>query len=111
VTVGPQLGGWRPFTKVRPGILRFWQAPESIACVAVFPPPVRCTLAAGRTVVAVDLGGGVERLLTKRTFLRFDAADRILSFVGPVRDSAGTVRDEGFFAHDFRLAVGVGVKF
>jgi hypothetical protein len=111
VTVGPRRGGWRPFAKVRPGILRFWQAQEPIPCIAVSPPPVRCTLSSGRTVVAVDLGGGVERLLTDRTFLRFDAGDRLLSFVGPVRDSAGMVQDDGFFAHDFRFAVGAGVRF
>jgi len=111
VTVGPRIGRWRPFAKLRPGILRFWQAPEPIGCIAIFPPPVRCTLASGRTVVAVDVGGGVELLLTGRTFLRLDAGDRVLSFPGPVRDSSGTAHENGFFTHDVRFSVGGGMRF
>lgn len=111
VTVGPRIGRWRPFAKLRPGILRFWKAPEPILCIAVFPPPVRCTLANGRTVVAVDVGGGVELLLTGRTFLRLDAGDRVLSFPGPILDSSGSARESGFFAHDVRFAVGGGMRF
>jgi hypothetical protein len=111
VTVGPRMGRFRPFAKVRLGILRFWQAPEPVACIAIFPPPVRCTLANGRTVVAVDVGGGVDLLLTGRTFLRLDAGDRLMSFPGPVRDSAGLTHEGGFFAHDFRLAIAGGLRF
>ncbi len=111
ISVGPRIGRWRPFARLRPGILRFWQSAEPIACLAIFPTPVRCTLASGRTVVAVDVGGGVELLLTGRTFVRIDAGDRILSFPGPVRDSAGTAHEGGFFAHDFRIAFGGGIRF
>jgi hypothetical protein len=110
VTVGAPVGRFRPFAKIRPGILRLWKAPEPIACIAIFPSPVQCTLAAGKTVVGLDVGGGFE-LLTTRTFVRVDAGDRLLSFPGPVRDSDGKARDDGYFAHDFRIAFGGGLRF
>jgi hypothetical protein len=111
VTVGRRIGRWRPFAKLRPGILRFWQAPEAFGCMAIFPSPVRCTLAIGRTVVAADVGGGVELLLRGTTFIRLDVGDRLLSFPGPVRDSAGSVHEAGFFANDLRLAGTAGIRF
>jgi hypothetical protein len=111
VSVGPRLDRMRPFLKVRPGIIRFWKSPEPLACIAIFPPPLRCTLANGRTAVAVDLGGGIELLPPGRAYVRFEAGDRVLSFPGPVLDSDGTARDGGFFAHDLRLSVGAGLKF
>jgi hypothetical protein len=111
VTIGAPVGRVRPFAKVRPGIVRFWKAPEPIACIAIFPSPVQCTLAAGKTAVGLDIGGGFELLTTRRTFLRAEAGDRLLSFPGPVRDSKGRARDDGYFAHDFRIAFGGGWRF
>jgi hypothetical protein len=111
VTVGPRAGRWRPFAKVRPGIIRYWQSPEPIACIAIFPTPVECTLASGRTVAVFDFGGGVERVITDRTFVRFDAGDTMSTFPGPVRDSAGAAHEDGFFAHALRIAVSAGMRF
>ena len=111
VSVGPRIGRWRTFAKVRPGIIRYWQAPEPLACIAIFPAPVRCTLASGRTVAAFDFGGGVERILGDRTFVRFDAGDRMLTFPGPVRDSPGAAHDDGYFAHDLRITLSAGLAF
>ena len=111
VTIGAPAGRFRPFAKVRPGILRLWKAPEPIACIAIFPSPVQCTLAAGKTVVGLDVGGGVELLTGRRTFVRVDAGDRLLSFPGPVRDSDGKAREGGYFAHDLRVAFGGGLRF
>jgi hypothetical protein len=96
-TIGPRLGRLRPFARVRPGFVQFREASEPIVCILIFPPPLRCTLAAGRTVFAFDLGGGVEWLPSGRTFLRFDAGDRMIRYP--------TV------SHDFRFALGGGVRF
>jgi hypothetical protein len=111
ITLGSTAGRIRPFAKIRPGILRFWEAPEPIACVAIFPAPLQCTLAAGKTVVGLDVGGGFELLTTRRSFVRVDAGDRMLSFPGPVRDSDGRPREDGYFAHDLRIAFGGGLRF
>src|SRR5262245_52419535 len=62
VTVGPRLGFIRPFAKFRPGFVNMSEAPEPFACIAIFPPPLACSLAAGQTLAAFDLGGGLEVL-------------------------------------------------
>src|SRR5262249_34869413 len=71
-TVGPRLGRVRPFGRLRPGFVTYREASRPIACILIFPPPLQCTLAAGRTVFALDVGGGVELFATRRASIRFD---------------------------------------
>jgi hypothetical protein len=111
VSIGPRVDRWRPFAKVRTGILRFWESPEPFACIAIFPSPVTCTLANGRTVVAFEFGGGIERALTDRLFVRVDGSDRMLAFPGPVRDADGSAHEDGYFVHDLRITSSFGVRF
>jgi hypothetical protein len=100
----------RPFARLRPGFVTFREAPQPFACILIFPPPLACVLGAGDTLFALDIGGGVEVFTTRRTFLRVDAGDRLLRYPGPVfRD--GTAEEDGFFSHDFRFAVGGGLRF
>jgi hypothetical protein len=68
-------------------------------------------MADGETVFALDVGGGVEFFPAGRTFVRIDAGDRAVRYPAPALDSDGTVRDEAFFSHDFRFAIGGGVRF
>lgn len=110
-TFGPRLGRVRPFARLRPGFVRFQEAPEPIACILIFPPPLNCQLAAGRTMFALDIGGGVEWIASDTAFVRVDAGDRAVRYPSPVIDTSGTVRDDSFFGHDFRIAVGAGVRF
>jgi hypothetical protein len=111
VTVGPQLGRVRPFARFRPGFLTFQEAPAPFACILIFPPPLQCALAGGTTALAVDFGGGVEFFPTDRTFVRIDAGDRAVRYPGPAFDSERNVHDEDFFSHDFRFAIGGGLRF
>ncbi len=111
VTVGPRLGALRPFAKLRPGFVTFNEAPEPIACILIFPPTLRCTLAAGETVFALDYGGGVDVFPTDRTVVRLEVGARALRYPGPVVDSDLRIRDDAFFSHDFRFAIGGGVRF
>ena len=111
VTVGPQLGPIRVFGRVRPGFLQFGEAPQPIPCIAIFPPPLQCTLAAGHTGFAVDLGGGLEARVAPRLSLRLDAGDRLVRYPGPSFDINREVHDEAFVGHDFRVAVGAGWNF
>jgi len=110
-TVGPRFGRVRPFAKLRPGFLTFQEASEPIACILIFPPPLRCTLAGGDTLFALDVGGGVEFFPSSGTFLRVDAGDRAVRYPGPVIDEDGSTRDDGFFSHDFRFSIGGGWRF
>lgn len=111
VTVGPRIGGLRPFAKLRPGVVNFREAPAPFACILIFPPPLRCALASGATVFALDVGGGIELFPTGRTFVRVDAGDRIVRYPAPALDADGTAREDAFFSHDFRFAIGGGVRF
>lgn len=110
VTAGPTFDRLRLFARLRPGFLSVREAPAPFACVAIFPPPLECVLGAGRTLFALDVGGGVEVELSSTMFLRVDVGDRLLKYPGPVFEN-GQSREEGFFRHDFRFAAGGGLKF
>jgi len=111
VTSGPRLGVVRPFARVRAGFLTFRDAPAPFPCILIYPPPLACSLASGRTLPAVDLGGGVEIFTTARTFVRVDAGDRLVKYPGPALSAGRNVPTDGFFSHDFRVAAGAGLRF
>jgi hypothetical protein len=100
VTVGPQLGIVRPFAKLRPGFLRYQEAPEPVACILIFPAPLSCQLAAGQTLFALDIGGGVEVAVGPAMLFRVDVADRMVRYSEPYETG-----------HDLRVGVGWAVKF
>lgn len=108
VTVGPRLPGLRPYARVRPGFLTFRR--QSVVCILIFPPPLSCELATGRTLFALDLGGGVELFPASRAVIRVDVGDRILKYPGPSFRN-GRATQDSFYSHDFRLAAGAGVRF
>ena len=109
-TFGPQLGRVRVFARVRPGFLSYLEAPEPFACITIYPPPLVCTVGAGLTVFAVDIGGGLEANLSDRTLVRVDAGDRALRFEGPVFDADRRLAVDSFWSHGLRVAVGGGVR-
>ena len=111
VTVGPRFGRLRPFARLRSGFLSIREAPQPFPCILIFPPPLSCALASGRTLAAFDIGGGLEVFATQRTFVRVDAGDRLLKYPGPVFAKNLTRQDDGFFSHDFRFAAGAGLRF
>jgi hypothetical protein len=109
ITVGPRIGAIRPFAKLRPGFLNF--RGQQVVCILIFPPPLSCQLAAGRTLWAVDVGGGVELFPGGRTTIRVDAGDRILRYPGPTFRPDAVVSDDHFYSHDFRVSAGAGLRF
>jgi hypothetical protein len=111
VTVGPQMNRIRPFAKAAAGFLRSSEAPEPFPCIAIFPPPLNCLMAAGHTMPAFEIGGGVQLTTTETTFLRVDIADRIVEYPGPTFGQNFEVRDDGFFGHALRVTIGGGIRF
>jgi hypothetical protein len=111
VTLGPQVNRIRPFAKAAAGFLRSSEAPEPFACIAIFPPPLNCLMAAGHTMPAFEIGGGVEVSTTPTTFLRFDIADRIVEYPGPTFGANFELRDDAFYGHALRLTVGFAYRF
>jgi hypothetical protein len=112
VTVGPQIDRVRPFVKVAGGFLRSSEPSEGFACILIFPPPLACLMAAGQTMPAFEIGGGVQFDLASRTFARLDAGGRWLRYPGPSFRSVPTVREEKeFWGSGVRLSFGGGVRF
>ncbi len=108
VTVGPRFARLRPFGKLRPGFLSFHGQP--VVCILIFPPPLSCVLATGRTVFALDAGGCVEVFATERTVVRVDVGDRLLKYPG-LSFRNGRATEDSFFSHDVRLSAGAGLRF
>lgn len=110
ITAGPRLNRVRPFVKGAAGFLRTSEAPEPFPCIAIFPPPLHCLMAAGHTLTAFEFGGGVEVTATERTFVRFDLSDRILEYPAPTFNSNFEVVDDNFYGHALRFTAGIGIR-
>jgi hypothetical protein len=110
-TVGPAIGRLRPFAKAAAGFVDIGATPRVFACVAIFPPPLACTLAGGQTLPAYEIGGGIEVAASTRTFIRADLSDRILKYPGPTFDANFERHDEGFFGGALRMTLGGGIRF
>lgn len=111
ITVGPKIDRIRPFAKVAAGFLKVGATPGAFACIAIFPPPLNCSLASGDTLQAYEIGGGIEFDASRRFFIRGDIADRILKYPGPTFDSNFDIKEDGFFGHAVRFTLGAGVRF
>jgi hypothetical protein len=112
VTTGIGIGRIRPFARARSGFVDVREAPDPFPCIRIYPPPLACSLAAGHTLLALDLGGGAEIGIAERTFVRFDLGDRLVRYPGPVFEGAPRrIREHSFFGHDVRLATGAGLRF
>jgi hypothetical protein len=110
-TVGPRLASVRPFARFAAGFLNFRPAAAQFACILIYPPPLSCTLGAGRTLPAFELGGGLAFFPSSPTFVRFEIGDRALKYPGPAFDNKRTAHDSAFFGHDIRVAAGAGWRF
>jgi hypothetical protein len=110
-TAGATFDRFRPFVRARPGFVVVQESPEPFACILIYPPPLTCTLASGRTLAAVDIGGGVDISTTARTFVRVDVGDRLVKYPGPAFDSERNIHERPFFVHEFRFAAGGGMRF
>lgn len=111
VTVGPQLDRVRPFANVAAGFVRSSEAPEPFACIAIFPPPLNCLMAAGHTMPAFEIGGGVQIDVASRTFARVDVGGRWLRYPGPSFRVFPTVQEDNFWGSGVRLSFGAGLRF
>lgn len=111
VTLGPPVNRIRPFAKAAAGFLRSSAAPEPFPCIAIFPPPLVCLMAAGHTMPVFEIGGGVQVSTTRASFLRIDVMDRILEYPGPTLGRDFELIDDAFYGHALRLTVGFAYRF
>lgn len=110
VTVGPWFDRFRPFGSARVGALSFGTAPVVFACILIYPPPLTCSLV-GHTLGIANIGGGLEVLTSRRTFVRVDLGSRIVRYRGPALDHRHRPHDGAFYSPDFRFAAGGGWRF
>jgi hypothetical protein len=108
-TAGPRLRSVRPFARFRGGVMHYSEKP--VVCLAIYPPPLSCLMAAGGNRPVLDLGGGLEAFIGARTFVRMDAGDRMVKYPGPSFVNGLMDRRDAFFGHDLRLAFGAGWRF
>ena len=111
LTAGPRLAGFRPFAKAAAGFMKVSESSQPTVCIAIFPPPLACLMAAGPTMAAFEFGGGVELLPTGRALLRIDITDRVLKYPGPSLRANFETNDEGFWGHALRFTIGAGWRF
>jgi len=114
------------FGKARPGFLYLskgnFEPRPGVACVAIFPPPVACFAARGKTGFALDVGGVLELYPSPRTIVRFDVGDTIIhlsdrnvavSAVPPFSTIPGGViiTRPAETTHNVQASVGFGLRF
>ena len=110
-TIGPKLGRMRPFVKMGGGFVNVGDTPKAYACVAIFPPPLSCTLAGGETLPAWEFGGGIEIDATSKAFFRADLSDRLLKYPGVTLDSKFQRHDDAYYGGAVRFTIGAGLRF
>jgi len=105
------LGNTDLFARARAGFLRFGQGPP-IVCLAIFPPPLVCQLAAGYTAFAADVGGGASIGLIPSGRLRasIEAGDLLVRY-GLISFRPGGGTTEGFVSHNLLLSIGAAWRF
>jgi hypothetical protein len=108
---GPRLGAHQVYAAIRPGLVNFDDAPEPIVCIAIFPPPLGCSLAAGDTLFALQLMGGLELIPSDRSVVRVEAGSLLLKYPGPAIARDGQTFDDALWSHNLRLGLSVGLRF
>jgi hypothetical protein len=111
MTLGPQLGGLRPFLKGSYGFVNTTDAPNPFPCITIFPPPIHCAMAEGQSLPAFEFGGGLQFDLSSRGFMRVDISSRWLRYPGPSFDRDLEVHDRNYWGARSRFTFGGGVKF
>lgn len=111
VRIGPRLGRSGVFAAVRPGFVRFGEAPEPRPCILIYPPPLTCSLAAGDTVFALNLGAGFEAFPGEKGVLRIELGDDVLRYSGPGFDKGQRTFEDHLWSHNLRVAASVGIRF
>jgi hypothetical protein len=99
------------FARGRVGFLRFGEQ-DAVVCIAIFPTPLGCRLAAGYSAFAADFGGGASIGLASSGHLRvnIEAGDLLVRYGLEALRPRGEVTD-GFVGHNPLVSVGLGWQF
>lgn len=111
VRSGVTRGGIDFYGRGRVGFLNFAEA-AGFPCIAIFPSPLSCQLAAGYTALAVDFGGGAIMPVSAsgKWRVRVDVGDLVVRYDQLALRKPGEVTD-GFYGHNLLLTAGLVWKF
>jgi hypothetical protein len=95
----------------RVGFLQFAEQDNTV-CILIFPSTLGCRLAAGETLFAADIGGGLSIGLDgeRRLRLRLEASDLMVRYNLEARRPNGEMTD-GFVGHNLLVDVGLDWRF
>lgn len=110
VRIGPRLGRAGAYAVLKGGAVRFSAAPAPFPCIMIYPPPLRCALAGGKTLPALGLGLGLEVFPRERLVLRLEAGDEMLRYPGPVLGEDREAFEGDFWSHGLRVSLSVGFR-
>jgi hypothetical protein len=108
---GPHLEQGGVYLALRAGAVRFSEAPAPFPCILIFPPPLQCGIAAGKTVPSVQASAGFEAHPRERMVVRVEAGDQGLGYSGPAFARNGEIFEDRLWSHNFKAAVSVGLRF
>jgi hypothetical protein len=91
------------FFKVRPGFVKF-EGSDAVLAICT-PGTFGCNLAAGPTRFALDIGGVFELYPLRRTVVRFDVGDTMISYAPSLEIP------ESFTSHNLQFKIGIGLRF
>jgi hypothetical protein len=111
VRLGPHLGKSGGYLALRAGAVRFTEAPAPFPCILIFPPPLECAMAAGKTVPTVQASAGFETFPGDRLVLRLEAGDQLLRYPGPAFRPDGQTFENDLWSHNLKATVSVGLRF
>jgi hypothetical protein len=95
------------FAGARAGFLRFVER-DPVVCIAIFPAPLACQLAAGYTAFAADVGGGASVGVAREGRLRahIELGDLLVRY-GLEAFRPGGETTDGFVSHNLLVTFGL----
>lgn len=111
VRVGPHLGKRGVFAVVGPGVARLSKAPKAFPCILIYPPPLACSLAGGRSLFGLQLGAGYEAITGSRTVVRVEVGSVLLRYPGPALARDREIVQDSLWNHNLRASISVGLGF
>ena len=112
VKPGVTFGRYEFFGRARAGVLDYLQQNDPFACLAIFPTPLQCQLAAGYAAFAMDFGGGVDIGLSEDGRLRVHAevGDLMVRYGQESTRPDGAITT-GFYGHNLLFTASLGWRF
>ena len=109
--VGHRFGNAGLYGALRPGVVKFSEAPAPRPCILIFPPPLECSLAGGKSLLALNYGAGFELHPGDRAVIRAEVGDLMIRYSGPAFDKDREIFADHLWSHNLRATASFGIRF